>query len=270
MVKSGSESREREQPVRTPLAPTDYEGIAPRYDLARGGSAERLEAWRTALSPFLGDASLPMLDVGGGTGYWAAALADWFALRIVAVEPSQAMRQEALEKRRHPAISYIGGRAEKLPLRDGSCESAWLSTVVHHISDVDDCARELHRVLAQGGRVLIRNAFSGRTDGIPWLHYFEHVRHLAEARWPTVDNVIAIFEPAGFVLERLQPVEETTDLSLASYARRVGVRADSTLAAISDEDFESGMSKIRQAVADEAEPKPVVTTLDLLVLKSTL
>ncbi len=41
-------------------------------------------------------------------------------------------------------------------------------------------------------------------------------------------------------LEHLGPVEETTDLSIASYARRVGVRADSTLAAISDEDFERG------------------------------
>jgi hypothetical protein len=33
---------------------------------------------------------------------------------------------------------------------------------------------------------------------------------------------VAAFEPAGFVFERLQPIEEVTDLSLASYARRVG------------------------------------------------
>jgi hypothetical protein len=75
------------------------------------------------------------------------------------------------------------------------------------------------------------------------------------------------FEPAGFVLECLQPVEEVTDLSLASYARRVGVRADSTLASISDEDFNRGMSELERAVAAEKEPKPVVTKLDLLVLK---
>jgi ubiquinone/menaquinone biosynthesis C-methylase UbiE len=250
----------------TSLAPTDYGRIASRYDLARDGPRGRLTAWRTALSPFLEGAGLPILDVGSGTGYWAEALADWFALNVVAVEPSRAMRQEALQKRRHAAVSYLGGRAEKLPLREGSCESAWLSTVVHHISDLDDCAHELQCV-GSGGRVLIRNVFSGRADGIPWLHYFEHVRHQAEARWPTVDEVLAAFEPAGFVLECLQPVEEVTDLSLASYARRVGVRADSTLASISDEDFNLGMSELERAVAAEREPKPVVTKLDLLVLK---
>lgn len=181
--------------------------------------------------------------------YWAVALADWFGLHVVALEPSQAMRREALLKRRHPTISYIGGRTERLPLRAGSCESAWISTVVHHVSDLGECARELRRVLAPDGRVLIRNAFSGRTDGIPWLQYFDHVRHLAEARWPTVDEVLEAFESAGFGLERLQSVGEITDPSLASYARRVGVRADSTLAAISDEDFERGMNRLEQAVA---------------------
>jgi SAM-dependent methyltransferase len=214
--------------------------------------------------------SLPLLDVGCGTGYWAMALADWFALEVVAVEPSRAMRQKAREKRRHPAISYLGGRAENLPMRDGSCESAWLSTVVHHVSDLGKSAAELRRVLVPGGRVLIRTAFSGRTDGIPWLRYFDHVRHLAEARWPTVDHVLQAFEPAGFDLEHLEPVEETTDLSIASYARRVGVRADSTLAAISEEDFESGMRKLEEAVAAEPDPKPVISTLDLLVLKAML
>jgi len=176
------------------------------------------------------------------------------------------MLWEALDKQRHPAIAYLGGRAESLPLRTGSCESAWVSTVVHHVSDPGGFAQELHRVLIPGGRVLIRNAFSGRTEGIPWLRYFEHVRHVAETRWPTVKEVLAAFEPAGFTLEQLQPVDETTALSLAEYARRVGARADSTLAAISDQDFDRGMKFLEEAAAAEEKPEPVVTTLDLLVL----
>jgi ubiquinone/menaquinone biosynthesis C-methylase UbiE len=266
-VGTGPQPNRDRQPAETLLARTDYERIAPPYDLARADPPGRVGAWRTALSPFLGRANLPVLDVGSGTGYRAVGLADWFALQVVAVEPSQAMRQEALKKRRHAAVSYLGGRTERLPLRNGSCESAWLSTVVHHVPDLDECARELHRVLVPGGPVLIRNAFWGRTDGIPWLRYFEHVRHLAEARWPRVEEVLEVFELAGFGLERLQPVEETTDLSLASYARRVGVRADSTLA-ISDEEFQRGMSQLKEAGAAEAEPESVVTTLDLLVLKA--
>jgi len=245
---------------------TDYERIAPRYDVARERPTESVESWRVALSPFLSRSGLPVLDVGCGTGYWATALADWFSVEVIAVEPCRAMLRQALKKRRHPTISYLGGRGESLPLRDGSCESAWVSTVVHHVSDPERFAQELHRVLIPGGRVLIRNAFSGRTGGIPWLGYFEHVRHVAETRWPTVEEVLAAFEPAGFALECLTPIEETTALSLAEYARRVGVRADSTLAAISDEDFERGMRLLERAAAAEKEPEPVVTTLDLLVM----
>ena len=82
-----------------------------------------------------------------------------------------------------------------------------------------------------------------------------------------MDGVLAAFEPEGFSLECLNRVEETSALSLAEYARRVGVRADSTLAAISDHDFERGMRFLEQSAAAEKEPEPVVTTLDLLVLK---
>lgn len=178
----------------TPPRPTDCERIASRYNLAREAPTEWVGAWRVALAPLLRRLVLPMLDVGSGTGYWATALADWFSLEVVAVEPSRAMRREALEKRHHPAISYLGERAESLPLRDGSCDSAWFSTVVHHVSDLSRCALELRRVLAPGGQVVILNAFSGRTDGIPWPRYFEHVRHLAESRWPTVEQVLAAFE----------------------------------------------------------------------------
>jgi ubiquinone/menaquinone biosynthesis C-methylase UbiE len=249
------------------LVPTDYEAIAPRYDLARGGPIDRLETWRAVLSPWLAHAKQPVVDIGSGTGYWAVALADWFGLAIIAVEPSQAMRRQALKTRVHPRISYVGGRAEHLPLRNGSCAGAWLSTVVHHVSDLRACAGELERVLAPKGCVLIRNAFSGRADGIPWLQYFDHVRHLAEARWPNVDEVVQAFEQAGVGFKCLQSVDETTDLSLASYARRIGVRADSTLASISDEDFERGMSRLEQAVAAETDPRPLITKLDILVLE---
>ncbi|MDQ3661486.1 MAG: class I SAM-dependent methyltransferase [Actinomycetota bacterium] len=256
-------------PARAGRPPaTDYERIASRYDISRKAPTEWVVAWRDALEPFLGRSDLPVLDVGCGTGYWAVVLADWFSARVVAVEPSRAMLREAAAKRRHPAIDYLGGRGESLPLRDCSCESAWVSTVVHHVSDLEGLARELHRVLAPGAWVLIRNAFSGRTRGIPWLHYFgAHVRRAAEARWPTVEEVLAAFEPAGFILEKLQPVEEKTALCLAEYASRVSVRADSTLAAVSDQDFERGMRSLEQAAAAEKEPEPVVTTLDLLVLR---
>jgi hypothetical protein len=41
--------------------------------------------------------------------------------------------------------------------------------VIHHFGDVPAAAVELRRLLGAGAPVLIREGFTGRTDGIPWL-----------------------------------------------------------------------------------------------------
>ena len=91
-----------------------------------------------------------------------------------------------------------------------------------------------------GGPVLIREGFTGRTDGIPWLRYFPEALAVTETFWPTVDAVVDAFAPAGFRLETLQPVEQVTARNMAAYADLVRVRADSTLIQLSEDDFAAG------------------------------
>jgi len=55
---------------------------------------------------------------------------------VIACEPSAAMRQAALEKGLASNISILAGRAEQFPLVQESLDIVWLSTVVHHISDL--------------------------------------------------------------------------------------------------------------------------------------
>jgi hypothetical protein len=62
--------------------------------------------------------------------------------------------------------------------------------------------------------VLIREGFTGRTDGIPWLRYFPEALAVTERFWPTVDAVLEAFTPAGFEFETLQPVEQITARNL--------------------------------------------------------
>src|SRR5205823_4803726 len=45
-------------------------------------------------------------------------------------------------------------------------------------------------------------------------------------------------------------------------------RADTTLAALSDDDFARGMEALERAAAEESSPVPVIDRLDLLVLAS--
>jgi SAM-dependent methyltransferase len=120
-----------------PMARVDYDQMAASYDRGRGMPLAALEGWRAALAAYLPAASgRPVLDLGAGTGLFAAAIATWFDARVVGVEPSREMRRRARLGHAHRRVAYVGGEAERLPLRDGSCAAAWLSTMIHHLGDL--------------------------------------------------------------------------------------------------------------------------------------
>ena len=151
------------------MARIDYDRMAPDYVRGRALPAEGLEAWRAAIEPWVpeGDGGRsPVLDLGAGTGQFAAAIAGWFGVEVVAVEPSRGMRAQAAGAHPHAGVRWVAGVAERLPLRAGACAWAWVSTVVHHLDDLDAAAAELGRVLRPGGAVLVRQAFPGRMEAI--------------------------------------------------------------------------------------------------------
>jgi SAM-dependent methyltransferase len=249
------------------MARVDYDQMAASYDRGRLLSLEGLEGWRAALAAWLPPPSgLPVLDLGAGTGLFAAAIATWFDARVVAVEPSAGMRRQARQARSHARVAYVGGQAERLPVRDGCCGAAWLSTVIHHIGDLPRCARELRRVLRAGSPVLIRSAFPGRHQGITLFRFFPGAGRIADT-FPTVEATVAAFEAAGFAFQALQSLPQVSAPSLRASVERVRLRADSTLAPLPDHEFARGLAALERAAAAEATPTPVVEQLDLLVLR---
>jgi SAM-dependent methyltransferase len=245
----------------------DYDGrIATVYDRGRAVPLDGLTAWRTALARYLPpESGLPVLDLGAGTGLLAVALAEWFGVDVIAVEPA-AMRREALRKRPHPRVTYLAGHAAAIPVGDAQCGSAWLSTVIHHIPDLRACARELRRVLHPGERVLIRGAFPGRLDGITLFRFFPEARRIAES-FPSIAATVEAFATAGFAPEALESVPQVTAGSLRAWCERVCLRADSTLQPLDDAMFARRLAEAERAAADERGARPVVDRLDLLVLR---
>ena len=208
-----------------------------------------------------------MLDLGAGTGVFSYALAHWFDIEVLAVEPADAMRREAQYRRPHPRVTYLAGDAEHIPLGDGCCDSAWLSTVIHHIPDLRACARELRRVLHPSGRVFIRSAFPGRLDGITLFRFFPEAKGIAET-FPSIETTVNAFAAAAFEVEALESVPQITATSRRAWCERVRLRADTTLAALSDDKFVRGMEALECAAVEESSPVPVIDRLDLLVLAS--
>lgn len=251
------------------MAQIDYDQVAVVYDTDRAVALQTREPWRVALARYLPPASaLPVLDLGAGTGLFAAAIAHWFDTNVIAVEPSNGMRQAAQSRRADPRISYVGGVAERLPLRERCCDSAWLSTVIHHLDDLGAAAGELRRVLCPGGWVLIRSAFPDRIGPtVRMLEFWPGIRALL-ARLPSSQQTTATFTTAGFGFERVERVTDQLATSLGDYWQRARVRADSLLRQLPDEEFTEGLRRLEQAAAAEAIPTPMFRPLDLLVLQA--
>jgi ubiquinone/menaquinone biosynthesis C-methylase UbiE len=250
------------------MSRSDYDEMAARYDEGRALPLNQLDGWRRVLARFVSTRSdARILDVGSGTGLWSVAFATWFGASVVGVEPSVGMRSQAAARRSHATIAYVAGRGDAIPLAGHSCSAAWLSTVVHHFRDLEATALELRRVLRPDAPVLIREGFTGRTDGIPWLRYFPEALAITEHLWPTVDEVVASCAPAGFRFEALEPVAQITARNRREYADLIRVRADSTLVQLTDDEFSAGMQRLEHDAASPLGDEPVVSTLDLLVLR---
>jgi len=74
------------------LNPYD-EQTAAAYAAAREIRRDELSEWRDAVQRHLQPSrGMTVVDIGAGTGQFAAAFVDWFSVRVVAVEPSEAMR----------------------------------------------------------------------------------------------------------------------------------------------------------------------------------
>jgi SAM-dependent methyltransferase len=212
---------------------------------------------------------MTLVDIGAGTGAFAAAFSDWFDLGVVAVEPSAAMRDQIP---RTPAIQVLEGDASDLPLPDASADGAWLSLVIHHIADLGVAAREIRRVLRPGAPVLIRQGFPGRIDDrIELVRWFPETARMADT-FPSVGDTCKAFAAAGFHRVALEQVCETYPTSLADFLGQVDTfrRADTTMRSLTEDEFLRGKERLRRAVRRaEGTPSPETrsNSLDLLVLR---
>jgi SAM-dependent methyltransferase len=251
--------------IRVKLNPYD-EDVAAAFKAAREIPREGLGEWREAIRRHLRPSpGMTVLDIGAGTGAYSSAFVDWFDVRVVAVEPSDAMRSRIPQT---PAIEVLAGDAMSLPVPDGCADGAWLSLVIHHVPDLAAAAGEVRRVLRPGAPVLIRQGFPDRPlDGIEMIRWFPETARMVAA-YPTLEEVCRTFAAAGFPDATVEQVCDVRSGSLADLLAELDElrRADTTLRALSDEEFLRGQDRVRLAV-EAGHDEPRTNQLDLLVLR---
>ena len=241
------------------------------YQAGRALSQDAATTWRAILQPFVQrPGSARIVDVGAGTGRFSALFARSFQAHVVGIEPSLRMLAATSVGAQPTNLAYVAGSAERIPLRNQSCDLAWLSQVWHHIRDRHGCASELRRILSPVGDILVRGAFGDQLEGFPTLfHYWPAARDVCQ-QLPTIHQTVAIFEAHGFVLTEHRCVPQRTCASHREFAGRTRVRADTALALISDSDFWKGQDALEMAAAQELVSDPVIEVIELLVFRRSI
>ncbi len=143
-------------------------GTRPGQALSFGAAAElydtaRPRSPRAALEHALGTAPRRVADVGAGTGILTRLLVSC-GHDVVAVEPDEQMA--AVLAGRLPDVPVVVGRAEAVPLADGSVDAVVCGQAFHWF-DPAAALPELRRVLrADGVLVAVWNV---RDHRVPWV-----------------------------------------------------------------------------------------------------
>lgn len=132
------------------------------------------------------------LDVGGGTGRVAAAMAG-SCREVVILDACAAMLKRVPSL---PNLKAVQGRAQDMPFGDGAFDVALCVEALHHIKDAEAAAAEMHRVLRPGGRVLVQD-FDTRGWRGQAVAAFEHL-FVDDSRFLAPEALEAIFANAGF------------------------------------------------------------------------
>ena len=160
------------------------------------------EAWDTMRSGFFSEAvrdkALAVADVaagalaadiGAGSGFVTEALLA-AGLRVVAVDPSEAMLDVMRRKFGAERVDYRVGEAETLPLDSGSVSAVFANMCLHHVERPPEAIREMARILEPGGRLVITDLDT---------HDFAFLRDEHQDRWLGFarDDLRRWFEDAG-------------------------------------------------------------------------
>ena len=250
------------------MQPVDYDGHQHAvYHAGRRHPDVTVQQWRALLWAHAGDPPpRRWIDIGAGTGRFTILLAELFAAEVVGIEPSSGMRAEALANSAHPRIEYRAGAAEMIAAPDASFDAAMMSMVYHHLREPQLAAAEIRRVLSPGGRLFVRSALRDRHLDSTFYTFFEAARRIDRDRLPSLADIRACFEAAGFRERHRQVVRQITDSDLRAFEARMQTRPFSTFELMTAQEIEDGFVRLATAIAPSPTTMPAFEHVDLLVL----
>jgi ubiquinone/menaquinone biosynthesis C-methylase UbiE len=207
------------------------------------------------------------LEVGSGTGYWLNLLHQ-ITTNLYGFDYSLGMIRQA---RRQPApLKLSRGSAVHLPYKNETFDLVYSVDAIHHFGNSHAYIAEAFRVLKPGGALATigHDPHHGTTDWYIY-NYFEGVYDTYLRRYPSEQAVLAQMEEAGFNQLSAQTVEHIKNIHVGESVLRdpfIKHSASSQLALLSEETYQAGLEKIKQAIAEgKQRDEMTVFTSDIQV-----
>lgn len=227
-----------EEPVKVP----GYDSRAAGYEAHRRVNPAVLKA---LLDSGIMTPASQVLDVGCGTGNYAAALHRETGCRMSGVEPSSEMLARARNAARWDDL--VQASAESLPFPDRSFDVVMSTDVIHHVGDRERYFREAARVLRDGGwLVTVTDSHEVIPLRQPLSNFFPETVPIELRRYPPVPTLLAEMSGAGFTELQVDEVQHPYELTdIAPYRDK----AFSSLLLIDNEAFRRGIAKLESALS---------------------
>ena len=223
----------------------DYDQLADRYDRHRRGGGPFLPTLLRLASSCPGNR---VLEIGAGTGNNTAAFLGSRPCWLVGLDASQGMLDQA--RRKGLATRWLRARADAIPLAHRSVDFIFAVCVLHHIPDLVGLFRECRRILAPGGCAAFVTSPHEFIERHPMNRYFPSFAAVDKCRFQDVPEVVAALRAAGFAETGVErDVGDAHPIDMAYYEKVAG-RFISTYDLIPETEFEAGLARFREDLAD--------------------
>lgn len=240
----------------------DYDTIAHLYDAP--DRAKTVDAHLSACISAHADATaFRALDIGCGTGLQVAANRQAHP-GIVGADLFIGMLR--VGSRHDPSAPFVQTDATCTAFRDASFDYVSNQFSYAHILDKPAFAAEMERILRPDGRLVVVNIDPWSMEDWMIYRFFPEAREVDEKDFLPEETFVRILEGAGFAV-RADRRDVSRDERLGDFLDYASERhRASQFLAITDEAYDAGVGRVRDAVAEHGADATMRSELCLLTL----